>query len=115
MKLPNYENAIVSEAKITGYLLSIKHRDGRSKAEFFAQLGFMADAWEKFAKALLQHAAENEVAKVEDSPFGKRYIVEGKLFGSGGKTAVVRSVWFIETGEHIPRFVTAYPLQRRTG
>jgi hypothetical protein len=76
VKLPNYENAIVSETKITGYLLSIKHRDGRSKAEFFAQLGFMGDAWERLAKSLLQHAAENEVAKVEDSPFGKRYIVE---------------------------------------
>ena len=43
-------------------------------------------------KGLSQHAAENEVAKVEDSPFGKRYIVEGRLFGLGGKTAVVRSV-----------------------
>ena len=115
MKIPSYEKAIVSEIKITGYLLSIKHRDGRSKAEFFTQLGFMIDAWEKLAKALLQHAAENEVAKVEDSSFGKRYIVEGKLFGSGGETAVVRSVWFIQTGEQTPRFVTAYPFQRRKG
>jgi len=47
--------------------------------------------------------------------FGKRYIVDGKLFGSGGKSAFIRSVWFIETGEDIPRLVTAYPLQRRTG
>lgn len=115
MKLPNYENAIVSETKITEYLLSLRHRDGRSKAEFFAQLGFEVSAWEKLAKGLLQHAADNGVAKVEDSPFGKRYIVEGKLFGSGGKSAIVRSVWFVETGERIPRFVTAYPLQRRKG
>lgn len=76
MKLPGCEKAIVPETKITGYLFSVKRRDGRSKAEFFAQLGFMANAWEKLAKALLQHAAENEVAKVEDSPFGKRYMVE---------------------------------------
>jgi len=89
VKLPDYENATVSETKITGYLLSIKQRDGRSKAEFFAHLGFTIDAWQKLAKGLSQHAAENEVAKVEDSPFGKRYIVEGKLFGLGGKTAVV--------------------------
>ena len=46
MKLPNYKNAVVSQTKITGYLLSIKHRDGRSKAEFFTQLGFSYDAWE---------------------------------------------------------------------
>ncbi len=51
MKLPNYGNAIVSETKITGYLLSNKHRDGRSKAEFFAQLGFMADLGRSLRKA----------------------------------------------------------------
>ena len=113
MKLPNYGKAVVSETKITGYLLSIKHREGRSKAEFFTQLGFMADAWEELFSALLRHVADNEVAKMEDSPFGKRYIVEGELFGSGGRKAIIRSVWFVETREDIPRFVTAYPLQRR--
>jgi len=60
-------------------LLSTKHREGRSKAEFFAQLGFSSDAWEDLVKALLRHAAENEVAKIEDSPFGTRYIIEGVL------------------------------------
>jgi hypothetical protein len=76
-------------------------------------LGFTADAWEELVSVLLRHVAENEVAKMEDSPFGKRYIVEGELFGSGGRKAIIRSVWFVETGEDIPRFVTAYPLQRR--
>jgi len=112
VKLPNYEKAVVSETKIIGYLLSIKHREGRSKAEFFAQVEFTADAWEELVSALLRHVADNEVAKMEDSPFGKRYIVEGELFGSGGRKAIIRSVWFVETGEDIPRFVTAYPLQR---
>jgi hypothetical protein len=76
-------------------------------------LGFTADAWEELVSALLRHVVDNEVAKMEDSPFGKRYIVEGELFGSGGRKAIIRSVWFVETGEDIPRFVTAYPLQRR--
>jgi hypothetical protein len=114
VKLPNYERAVIPEAKITAYLLSFKHRDGHSKAEFFAKLGFMTDIWEDLRTALLRHAADNEVEKIEDSPFGKRYIVEGKLFSPGGREAIIRSVWFIEAGENIPRFVTAYPLQRRT-
>jgi hypothetical protein len=46
VKLPSYKNGVVSQTKITGYLLSIKHRDGRSKAEFFTQLGFSYDAKE---------------------------------------------------------------------
>ena len=113
MKLPNYENAVISETKVTGYLLSTKHRDGRSKAEFFTRLGFSSDAWEDLVKALLRHANENEVAKIEDSPFGTRYIIDGMLLAPDGREALVRSVWFIETGEQIPKFVTAYPLQRR--
>jgi hypothetical protein len=53
LKLPNYENAVISETKITGYLLSTKHRDGRSKAEFFTRLGFSSDEWvELMAKEL---------------------------------------------------------------
>jgi len=113
LKLPNYEHAVIPETKITGYLLSTKHRDGRSKAEFFTGLGFSSDAWEDLVKALLQHAAENEVTKIEDSPFGTRYIIEEVLLAPDRRGAVVRSVWFIETGEQIPRFVTANPLQRR--
>jgi hypothetical protein len=113
LKLPNYENAVISETKITGYLLSTKHRDGRSKADFFTRLGFSSESWQDLVKALLRHAAENEVAKIEDSPFGTRYVIEGVLLAPDPRGAVVRSVWFIETGEQIPRFVTAYPLQRR--
>jgi hypothetical protein len=81
---------IIPRKKITGYLLSPSHRDGRGKAAFFARFGFTADSWQTLAGALLQHAATHEVAKVEASP-------------------VVRVIWFIDSGEEIPRFVTAYP------
>jgi len=112
MKLPNCTQAIVPESKITGYLLSFNHRDGRSKAEFFTQFGFSAHAWQELAAALLQHASNHEVAKVEESPFGTRYIIEGTMVAPDGRTPVVRSVWFVETGGQVPRFVTAYPLRR---
>lgn len=113
MRLPNYALAVVPQRKITGYLFSFTHRDGRGKAEFFTQFGFSADSWQELAAALLQHAANHEVAKMEDSPFGTRYIVEGTISAPDGRTPVIRSVWFIETGEEIPQFVTAYPLRRR--
>jgi hypothetical protein len=113
VKLPNHERTVISQTKLTGYLLSFKHRDGRSKAEFFTQLGFTIESWEELSEALWRHAADNEIVKIEDSPFGTRYIIEGELLGPGGKMAVIRSVRFIEAGEQIPRFVTAYPLQRR--
>lgn len=114
MKLPNYENAVVPQTKVTEYLLSLTHRDGRSKSNFFTRFGFSADSWEELAMALLRHAADQEVTRIEDSPFGTRYVVEGTLPAPDERAPVICSIWFIETGEQIPRFVTAYPLKRRT-
>jgi hypothetical protein len=61
---------------------------------------------------LRQHAGDHEVAKVESSPFGTRYVVDGALAAPDGRAPVIRSVWFLETGQETPRFVTAYPLER---
>jgi len=111
MKLPNVEAAVVSEDKITGYLLSPTHRDGRHKAAVFLGFGFAADAWQALAAALLKHAADHEVARVESTPFGTRYVVEGTIDTPYGRTPGIRSVWFLETGQDVARFVTAYPLR----
>jgi len=51
VKLPNYENAIISETKITGYLLSNKHRGGRSKADFFYNWGLWLTLGRSLRKA----------------------------------------------------------------
>lgn len=110
MKLPNADKAIVPQAKITKYLLSLSHSEGWSKAKFFSRFGFSADAWEELAGALLRHAADHEITKTEGSPYGTRHIIQGVLYAPDGRTPDVRSVWFIDTGEQIPRFVTAYPL-----
>ena len=111
MKLPNLEAAAVPEEKISGYLLSATHRDGRHKAAFFLGFGFAVQAWQTLAAALLKHASEHEVAKVENTPFGTRYVVEGTIETPGGRTPSVRSVWFLEDNQDAPRFVTAYPLE----
>lgn len=79
----------------------------------FTALGFTLSEWRELAAALQRHIEEHEVTKVEDSPFGTRYTVEGAMSAPDGRTPSIRSVWFIERGETTPRFVTAYPLERR--
>ena len=111
MKLPNAKTAVVSEEKITGYLLSKTHRDGRHKATFFLGYGFTPDAWRTLAASLLKHAADHEVARIEHTHFGDRYVVEGTIATPSGRTPRIRSVWFLETGQAVPRFVTSYPLK----
>lgn len=109
MKLPHYEQAIVPQRKITEYLLSRTHRDGRSKAVFFGRFGFTIAAWEALADALRNHATEHDVVETEITPFGTSYTREGSLQGADGRIPLVRAVWFIGTDETVPRFVTAYP------
>jgi len=110
MKQPNFAEAIVPPKKVTEYLLSITHRDGRGKAKFFIRFGFSPDHGERLAVALQRHALENAVVKHEISPFGVRYVVEGRLLTPTGEQPWLRSIWFLEEGEQIPRFVTALSL-----
>jgi hypothetical protein len=49
MKLPNHENAVVPEAKIIKYLLSLDSENGKAKARFFLAFGFTIEEWEVIA------------------------------------------------------------------
>jgi hypothetical protein len=110
MKLPNHTMAVVSEAKLTEYLLSESHPEGKDKAFFFLAFGFQIDEWQILAAALLAHAMDNEVIRIVESLYGTRYVIEGILNSPDQRNPLVRSVWFIDEDSDIPRLVTAYPL-----
>ena len=113
MNLPLANQAEVHKAKIVLYLLNPEHRRGKSKARFFLGRGFSVDNWQDVAGALRRHAAENEIAREETTPLGVRVVVEGIMAMPNGTVAEVRSIRFIERGERMPRFVTAYPLKKK--
>lgn len=110
MKLPNRGTAVIAEEKVTKYLLSTDHEDGRHKAALFRRFGFSAADWETLVTALLRHAADHDVVETVKSPFGTRYIVEGDLMAPDGRNLLIRTVWFIDTDGRNPRLVTAYPM-----
>ena len=110
MKLPNVERVVVPGRKITHYLLSTTHRDGRHKAEFFRGFGFKLEAWEELATALVGHAHQYEVVEIVTTPFGQNIVIEGALPAPDGRAPKVRAVWFIANGEETATLATAYPL-----
>jgi hypothetical protein len=112
MRLPNAENAWVEVAKARDYLLAIDHREGGGKAGFFVGFGFFQEQWENLADALLGHGAGNDVARVIETPYGTKFVIEGILETPDGRNPRVRSVWLIDIGTDKPRLVTAYPLER---
>jgi hypothetical protein len=113
MKLPGRHKLRITRAKTANYLLSPTHPSGRYKAAFFRRFGFSLAHADELAAALRSHGADCEVRKVENSPFGLRYILEGELATPDGRNPVVRSVWFIERGEDAPKLVTVYPVKRK--
>ena len=109
MKLPNLENVLVEESKITAYLLSEENSGG--KATFFMAFGFTIDEWQRLRDALIQHAATHEIKRSAETRHGVKYIIEGDMQTPDGRSPQVRSVWIVDTGKDASRLVTAYPLE----
>jgi hypothetical protein len=110
VQFPNIELAIIERQKVTDYLLASSHPAGRAKAAFFARLGFTTGAWMQLRNALLLHARSAPVVFMLDTPFGRKYVLEGPLASPDGRHSRLRAVWFVATGQTAPRLVTAYPL-----
>ena len=91
--------------------MAVSHPSGKGKARFFNGLGFQQNQVPELQKALLGHAANNDVKSVMETHFGSKYVIEGSLIAPDGQTAQIRAIWFIEFGAANPRFVTAYPLK----
>lgn len=110
MKLPGKEKAYIPQEKLTKYLFSELHPVGRSKAKYFRKYGFDKKTVRIFEKALLSLLETNDVMNMVELPFGKNYKVRGKIKTPIDTTIEIVTIWFIQTGTEIPRFVTAYPV-----
>ena len=109
LRLPNSQYARIQPEKLTNYLLSPEHSDGRSKAKFFLGFGFTPDHWQGFADALLAHGANNEVVEIEETQYGIVYCVNGVIETPDGRNPYIRTVWQVDHGTDYPKFITAYP------
>ena len=110
MTLPDRDRARVDQTKITVYLLSQSHPDGRTKAEFFMRFGFRIDKWQELAEALRAVGTSNPVVAIVESSHGVRYTVDGLMRAPDGREPKVRTVWIVEPRGSGPRLITAHPL-----
>jgi hypothetical protein len=109
VQLPGAERAFIDPAKLRDYLLSPEHPVGRTKARFFAALGFIRSAWPVLRTVLLDLALRGEAVIGPTNAHGQKYEVCGTIQGPSGREAQIVSIWIILNGEDFPRFVTAYP------
>jgi hypothetical protein len=109
LRIPNADHAIIDPVKLHGYVLSPSHPIGRLKAAFFRALGYSPAEWRQLETDLRNQHLPQDVTLEEQTLYGQKYSIRHTLVGPSGDSAEVVSVWFIRTGEEIPRFVTAYP------
>ena len=85
---------------------------GRGKARYFRALGYSENNIVQLKDALVAIANTSEVTAVISTPYGTKYVADGDLVTPTGIRARICTVWIVETGENIPRFVTAYPTHK---
>lgn len=107
MQLPNCEQALVQELKLTGYLLDEDNSKGKSA--FFNRIGYQKHNHLLLSDALKELACAGEVIGTESAKFGMKYRVVGPLSNPFNRDVVVLSIWIVDPGSSFPRLVTAYP------
>lgn len=90
MKLPNCEQAIVQEIKLTGYLLNEENSKGKSY--FYNRIGFTEANASERSQALKLLACSGEVIGNEQTRYGIKYFVVGSLANPLNRDVVVLSI-----------------------
>jgi hypothetical protein len=109
MKMPNNDQSIVTDKKITDYLLCETHAQGQHKANFFKRFGFTVTDIDTFRESLIQHSMNREIEQTKYSYFGVKYELKCIMQTPDGRNPCIITVWIIENGEESPKLITAYP------
>ena len=108
-KLPNADKAVVESSKLTDYLLSLDHPEGKGKAKYFMQFGFGPPQADVMESAMLNHAVTQPVVQVKQSEHGVKYVIKCSVLTPDKRNPCIFSIWIVDAGKTMPRFVTAYP------
>jgi hypothetical protein len=109
-RLPNGDQAILDMRKIEDYCLNLSHPRGRHKARVFREVLDLqrSDApW--LRDALLEAARSAQAFQDEADVWGTHWRFDANVMRPG-KSAMVRTIWIVRTGESVPRFVTCWVL-----
>jgi Domain of unknown function (DUF4926) len=103
--LPQSDEALLDIRKIEDYCLNPSHPRGRHKARVFRDaLGLQRGDAAWLREVLLEAARAGEASPVATDAWGSHWRLDATVRRQG-KSAVVRTIWIVRTGESVPRFV----------
>lgn len=109
MKVPNADRAIVAADKLTGYLLNVSHKRGGPKARLLLGVGYRSDNPQSLESDLRVQHLSLDVTRTHHNAYGVVYEIEGPIRTPNGRIVRFCSVWQVDTGTDVPRFITMYP------
>jgi hypothetical protein len=109
MKVPNADRAIVAADKLTGYLLNVSHKRGGPKARLLLSVGYRADNPQSLESDLRAQHLSLDVTRTHGNAYGVVYEIEAPIKTPNGRSVRFCSVWQVDTGTEVPRFITMYP------
>jgi hypothetical protein len=107
--VPNAERAIISSEKLTGYLLNLSHKRGGAKARLLVSFGYRSENPQVLEAALRFQHLSLDVTGTSTNAYGVVYEIDGPITTPNGRVVQFRSVWQVDTGADVPRFITMYP------
>lgn len=109
MTIPNADRAIIAAEKLTGYLLNVSHKRGAAKARLLISLGYQIATPQVLESDLRKQHLSLGIARTSENPYGMVFEIEGPIKTPSGKTVRFCSIWQVDTGTDVPRFITMYP------
>jgi hypothetical protein len=109
MTVPNADRAIIASEKLTGYLLNVSHKRGGPKARVLLSVGYRSDNPQSLESDLRVQHLSLDVSRTHRNAYGVVYEVEGPINTPSGRSVRFRSVWQVDTGTDVPRYITMYP------
>jgi hypothetical protein len=109
VRIPNGARATIVAQKLTAYLLNPSHKRGGAKAKLLLSLGYRTDAPETLEFDLRTQHLSLHPTRTSENPYGVAYEIEGPMSTPSGRIVRFVSIWQIDTGSDVPRFITRYP------
>ena len=108
MKVPNAGRAVIATDKLSAYLLNLSHRRGAAKARLLLNFGYRSDNPRALEADLRSQHLSLEVSDTSTNAYGIVYEIDGPITTARGRAVRFCSVWQIDTGADVPRFITMY-------
>ena len=100
-------NAVISEAKLTRYLLVFLEKD--DKSQFLAQAGYTLENWQELEQDLREQILSLEATPTTQTQYGQKFSITGDLAGRNPHPIRVKTIWMQEASLDLSH---SFPLRR---